>query len=114
MYQAALKYYSTKAGDDFYQMKVILLAPTGKAAYAMKGNTVHSTLTIPADQSLINYKPLDSSRFNTLRCQFGGVKLIFVNEILMVRSGMFAIQLNNRLKDRKGCREDFGGVSIIA
>ena len=27
---------------------------------------------------------------------------------------MFAIQLNNRLKDIKGCTEDFGGVSIIA
>ena len=27
---------------------------------------------------------------------------------------MFAIQLNNRLKDTKGCRKDFGGVSIIA
>ena len=27
---------------------------------------------------------------------------------------MFMIQVNNRLKDIKGCREDFGGVSIIA
>ena len=27
---------------------------------------------------------------------------------------MFVIQLNNRLKNIKGCREDFGGVSIIA
>jgi len=27
---------------------------------------------------------------------------------------MFAVQLNNRLKDIKGCRQDFGGVSIIA
>ena len=26
---------------------------------------------------------------------------------------MFAIQRNNRLKYIKGCREDFGGVSII-
>lgn len=32
----------------------------------------------------------------------------------MVGNGTFAIQLNNRLKDIKGCREDFGGVSIIA
>ena len=27
---------------------------------------------------------------------------------------MFMIQVNNRLKDIKGYREDFGGVSIIA
>ncbi|CAH3031968.1 unnamed protein product, partial [Pocillopora meandrina] len=84
LYQAALKYYNTRAGDDFHQIKVILLAPTGKAAYTIKGNTLHSTLAIPANQSLRNYKQLDSSRLNTLRSQFGGVKLIFVDEISMV------------------------------
>jgi hypothetical protein len=26
---------------------------------------------------------------------------------------MFTVQLNNRLKDLKGSKEDFGGVSII-
>ena len=114
LYQAALKYYNTRAGDDFHQVKVLLLAPTGKAAYTIKGNTIHSALAIPANQSLRNYKQLDSSRLNTLRSQFGGVQLIFVDEISMVGNSMFAIQLNNRLKDIKGCTEDFGGVSIIA
>ena len=52
LYQAALKYYNTRAGDDFHQIKVILLAPTGKAAYTIKGNTVHSALAVPANQSL--------------------------------------------------------------
>ena len=112
LYQAALKYYNTRAGDDFNQIKVILLAPTGKAAYTIKGNTVHSALAVPANQSLRNYKRLDSSRLNTLRSQFGGIKLILVDEISMVGNSMFQIQLNNRLKDIKGCREDFGGVSI--
>ena len=32
----------------------------------------------------------------------------------MVGNSMFTIQLNNRLKDIKGCTEDFGHVSIIA
>ena len=40
--------------------------------------------------------------------------MIFVDEISMVGNSMFQIQLNNRLKDIKGCREDFRGVSIIA
>ena len=98
LYQAALRYYNTRAGDDFNQIKVILLAPTGKAAYTIKGNTVHSALAVPANQSLRNYKQLDSSRLNTLRSQFGGIKLIFVDEISMVGNSMFQIQLNNRLK----------------
>ena len=59
LYQAALKYYNTRAGDDFHQVKVLLLAPTGKAAYTIKGNTVHSAFAVPANQSLRNYKRLD-------------------------------------------------------
>ena len=31
----------------------------------------------------------------------------------MVGNGMFTIQLNNRLKDLKSTKEDFGGLSII-
>ena len=76
--------------------------------------TIHSSLAIPACQSLKTYKPLYSSRLNTLRCQLGGVKLIFLDEISMVGSTMFNVQINNRLKDIKGSTEDFGGVSIIA
>ena len=91
-----------------------MLAPTGKAAYNIKDNTIHSALAIPVCQSLRNYKALDSSRLNTLHCLLGGVKLIFLNEISMVGSTMFNVQLNNRLKDIKGSKEDFGGINVIA
>ena len=37
-----------------------------------------------------------------------------MDEISMVGSRMFNVQINNRLKDIKGSTEDFGGVSIIA
>ena len=113
IYQAAIKYYNSKAGEDFHQVKVLLLAPTGKAAFIIKGNTIHIALAVPASQSLKNYKPLDCSRLNTLRSQLGGVKLILLDEISMVGSNMFTVQINNRLKDIKGSKEDFGGVSII-
>ena len=113
IYQAALKYYNAKAGQDFRRAHILLLAPTGKAAYLIKGNTIHSAVAIPASQSLKNYKPLDSGRLNTLRCELGALKLILLDEISMVGNSMFTIQLNNRLKDLKGSKEDFGGVSII-
>jgi hypothetical protein len=41
------------------------------------------------------------------------LKLILLDEISMVGNSMFTVQLNNRLKDLKGSKEDFGGVSII-
>ena len=105
--------------DDLYDtiapvtQHIELQPPTGKAAYLIKGNTIHSALAIPASQSLKNYKPLDSGRLNTLRCQLGTLKLILLDEISMVGNSMFTIQLNNRLKDLKGSKEDFGGVSIV-
>ena len=30
IYQAAIKYYNTKAGEDFHLVKVMLLAPRGR------------------------------------------------------------------------------------
>ena len=52
IYQAAIKYYNTKAGEDFHQVKVMLLAPTGKAAFIIKGYAMYSALAVPASQSL--------------------------------------------------------------
>jgi chromosomal replication initiation ATPase DnaA len=37
IYQAALKYYNTRAGDDFSQVRILLLAPTRKAAFIIQG-----------------------------------------------------------------------------
>ena len=95
LYKTALKYYNTRAGDDFHQVKILMLAPTGKAAFNIKGNTIHSAIAIPACQSLKNYKPLYSSRLNTLTCQLGALKLIFLDEISMVGSTMFNIQITD-------------------
>ena len=109
IYQAALKYYNSHTGEDFHQVKISLLAPTGKAAYLIKGNTVHSTLAIPASRSLRSYKPLDPGQLNTLRCKLGGVRLILLDEVSTVGNNMFTVQINNRLKVIKGSKEDFGG-----
>ena len=75
-----MKYYNTRPGIDFSQTKVLMLAPTGKVAYNIKGNTIHSALAIPASQSSRKYKSLDSSRLNTIRYQLGGIKLITTSD----------------------------------
>ena len=36
LYQAALKYYNTRAGLNFSEIKVLMLAPTGKADIILK------------------------------------------------------------------------------
>ena len=49
-----------------------------------------------------------------MRCKLHALKLIFLDEISMVGNTMFNVQINNRLKDIKGSKEAFGGVSVIA
>ena len=49
-----------------------------------------------------------------MRSLLGGVKQILLDEISMVGNNMFTVQINNRLKDIKGSKEDFGGVNILA
>ena len=89
MYLAALRYYNSNAGEDFHQVKVLMLAWTRKASFIIKGNTICSALAIPTTQSLRNYKPLDSSMLNTLWCKLGGIKLILLDEISLVGNNMF-------------------------
>ncbi len=48
-----------------------------------------------------------------MRCELGALKLILLDKVSTVGNDMFTIQLSNRLKDLKGSKEDFGGVSII-
>ena len=37
LYQAAVKHYNSRAGENFNEVKILLLAPTGKAAYGIQG-----------------------------------------------------------------------------
>ena len=37
LFQAVYKYLNTRAGDDFHQIRAILVASTGKAAYNIQG-----------------------------------------------------------------------------
>ena len=82
----------------FFNQGVLLLAPTGKAAYNIKGNTTHSAFAIPAKQSLKTYKHLDPCRLNCLLCKHGKLKTVLVDEIFMVGSCMYNEQINCELK----------------
>ena len=112
LYQALLRYYNTGPGTDPEKTKVLLTAPTGKAAYLIKGYTLHSAFCIPANQGF-NYKPLTHDKLNTLRCQLGDLKVLFIDEISMVGNRMFSF-INKRLQEIMGLSKRFGGVNIIA
>lgn len=96
LYEASIRYLNTITGENPDDVKVVKTAPTGKAAFKIRGNTLHSAFKIPANRGF-EYCALDSDRRNTMWTQLKKLKLIFIDEISMVGSGMF-IFLNLRLQ----------------
>ncbi|KAJ8050592.1 ATP-dependent DNA helicase PIF1 [Holothuria leucospilota] len=113
LYNALLRYYSTLPGNDPDDTHIILMAPTGKAAYGIKGTTIHSALQIPANQGLSQYKALTADKLNSLQAKYCRLKIIFIDEISMVGHRMFRY-IDQRLQQIMGTKTVFGGVSIIA
>ena len=111
LYEALIRYLNSIAGENPDDVKVVKAAPTGKAAFNIKGNTLHSAFKIPANRGF-EYCSLDSDRLNTIRTHLKKLKTIVIDEISMVGSGLLNF-LNARLQQIMGTNELFGGISLI-
>ena len=111
LYEALIRHLNSVTGENPVDVKVVKSAPTSKAAFNIKGNTLHAAFKIPANRSF-EYCALDSDRLNTIRTQLKKLKVIFIDEISMVGSGMFNF-FNLRLQQIMGNKEPFGGISLI-
>lgn len=112
IYQALIKYFNHVQTEDPDTEKVLLCAPTGKAAHNIGGKTVHSAFCIPANQGF-QFKPLDMQQLNTMRARYRDLKVVIIDEISMVGQRMFNF-INLRLQEVKGCSRSFGNVSVLA
>ncbi|KAJ8048747.1 ATP-dependent DNA helicase PIF1 [Holothuria leucospilota] len=113
LYQALLRTLNSQPGENPDDIKIILVAPTGKAAYNIRGSTIHSAFCIPANKSLSVYSALTSEKLNTLQSKYRHLKLVIIDEISMVGIRLFNY-INYRLQQIKGNQNIFGSVSIIA
>ena len=111
LYEALIRFVNSIAGENPDDVKVVKTAPTGKAAFNIKGNTLHAAFKIPANRGF-EYCALDSDRLNTIRAKLNKLRVIFIDEISMVGSGMFNF-LNLRLQQIMGTNEPFGGISLV-
>ena len=111
LYEALIRYLNAQTENDPDDISVVKVAPTGKAAFNIRGNTLHSAFKIPANRGF-NYCTLDRDRLNTIRAQLQRMQVVFIDEISMVGSGMFNF-LDLRLQQIMGTKEPFGGLSII-
>ena len=111
LYEALIRYLNSVTGGNPDDVKVVKSAPTGKAAFNIKGTTLHAAFKIPANRGF-EYCTLDSDKLNKIRTQLKKLKVIFIDEISMVGSGMFNF-LNLRLQQIMGNKQPFGGISLI-
>ena len=112
IHQALLKYFNHDRDEDPSTVKVLLCAPTGKAAHNIGGRTIHSAFCIPASQGF-HFNPLDMQQLNTMRAHYHDLKVLIIDGISMVGRGMLNF-INLRLKEIKGSTKSFGDVSVLA
>ena len=68
LYEALIRFLNSIAGENPDEVKVVKTAPAGKAAFNIKGNTLHAAFKIPAKRGF-QYCALDSDRLNTIRAK---------------------------------------------
>lgn len=112
LFQSIVRYFSKRLADKPDEMTAVLCAPTGKAAFNIHGQTIHSLFCIPANQNL-KYTPLDVQQLDDMRVKFRSLKILFVDEVSMVGNKMFNF-INMRLQEIFTNGKPFGGISIIA
>ena len=111
IYETLLRHYTKGLDTDPNDIFILKVAPTGKAAFLIKGNTIHSTFKVPCNQAM-NYIPLSSSQLNTMRITFRSLKFLIVDEVSMVGRKMLNF-MDRRLKDVRGTDKVFGGISVL-
>jgi len=111
VYQGLCRLYNRQAGDTFTSKHVIVLAPTGKAAYNIHGTTIHHALHILPNRSM-DYKPLPWDVLNKLRNDLTELQWVLIDEFSMVGNKMLKL-IYLRLQEIKGNQKPFGGVNIV-
>ena len=112
LYQTLHRYLCSSEGQNPRECRILLAAPTGKAAYNINGTTLHSALFLPVSQGYRVYKPLETEKLNTLRTKYRHLSVIFIDEISMVGHDMLNF-INLRLQQIKGNLKVFGGIHMI-
>lgn len=98
--------------DDLSLVPVLLTAPTGKAAFGIRGVTLHSAFSLPLNQYAGVLPKLSSDISNTLRCQLANVKLLIIDEISMVGIKTLGY-IDQRLRSILRINKPFGDINVI-
>jgi hypothetical protein len=112
LFQSLTRWYNDQLEIDKSTMKVLVMAPTGAAAFEVSGMTLHSALSIPTQQSLHEYRFMDSSKLSEMRSDYKDLKAVFFDEVSLVGKTMLAF-VDQRLRQFTGKNNFMGGLHVI-
>ena len=108
--QAVTEFHNHNVNCHADTLRVILAAPTGKAAYNIAGRTVHSIFSLPVRSQ---FKTLSDMKEQEFQLLFGPVKLIIIDEISMLSNKQLHM-IDQRVRSfKRNQYEFFGGLSVI-
>ena len=111
LYQTLHRYLCGTEGENPEEIRILLCAFTGSAAYNINGITVHKAFGLSANQNVD--KPLSADNLNTFRMKYRKLSVVIIDEISLVSNQVFKV-INSRLQQIKGNSKLFGGVHVIA
>jgi len=92
---------------------IVLLAPTGIAAFNINGMTIHRFFKLPIHlKGRLAYKPMSNTDKKELRTLLLKVRLIIIDEFSMVSNIMLGM-IYLRLSECFGDKKHFGGKNIL-
>ncbi|KAJ8023489.1 hypothetical protein HOLleu_35946 [Holothuria leucospilota] len=85
LYQSIHRYLNSIEGTGPDDCKIIMCAPTGKAAFNINGQTIHSAFQINPNRGY-NFLKLNSDKLNSLQVKYRHLQVVIIDEISMVGS----------------------------
>ncbi|XP_069109665.1 ATP-dependent DNA helicase PIF1-like [Argopecten irradians] len=110
VYQTLHRLLCSEEGEDPEDVRIMLCAYTGKAAYNIGGTTIASAFHKKMYQT---QQHMHADELNSLRTKFRNLSVVIIDEISMVGNKLLTF-INERLQQVKGKKTDFGGISVIA
>ncbi|CAF1097582.1 unnamed protein product [Brachionus calyciflorus] len=107
------KSFTINAISKLLKFKLKRCALTAKAAFLIKGLTLHSLFEIRQIRKKEVYSPLNGKKLQELQRKFKGITHIIIDEYSMLSQAVLGI-IDKRLREATGKQSEyFGGLSIL-
>ena len=113
IYQTLMREFTKPAGSKLDVIRILVTGPTGRAAFNVRGSTLHSAFSIGVVQAGSFFDNFDNPDVNgLLYSSLKNLKLLIIDEISMVGSSVFH-KRDKRLRFIFKTNKSFGGISVI-